>query len=200
MALIVCPRCGKRISDKAPACIQCGYRLKKIPIRSRVANNSKASNFQKNQRALEHKTKLETNKKAHNLIAEIPLTNESKNKIVTLFEQGGSISVLTTAEFINEYFEAAKRGNSLNPQLGNILVNMLQWMMKDTAHAQECLEQAALYRNVYRESFSKLCSSMIEYFNSHELEVAISWLDEFAKTQDSEYEAMLRRRGTPAPF
>ena len=27
MALIVCPECGKEISDKAPACIHCGYPL-----------------------------------------------------------------------------------------------------------------------------------------------------------------------------
>lgn len=25
MALIKCPECGKEISDKAPACIHCGY-------------------------------------------------------------------------------------------------------------------------------------------------------------------------------
>ena len=25
MALINCPECGKEISDKAPACIHCGY-------------------------------------------------------------------------------------------------------------------------------------------------------------------------------
>lgn len=30
MALIVCPECGKEISDKAEACIHCGYPMKKI--------------------------------------------------------------------------------------------------------------------------------------------------------------------------
>ena len=30
MALINCPECGKEISDKAPACIHCGYPLDKI--------------------------------------------------------------------------------------------------------------------------------------------------------------------------
>ena len=29
MALITCPECGKEISDKAPACIHCGYPIKK---------------------------------------------------------------------------------------------------------------------------------------------------------------------------
>lgn len=29
MALIKCPECGKEISDRAMACIQCGYPLKK---------------------------------------------------------------------------------------------------------------------------------------------------------------------------
>ena len=33
MALIKCPECGKEISDKAPACIHCGYPL------STTANN-----------------------------------------------------------------------------------------------------------------------------------------------------------------
>lgn len=31
MALIKCPECGKKVSDKAPACIQCGYPLKSAP-------------------------------------------------------------------------------------------------------------------------------------------------------------------------
>ena len=25
MALIICPECGKEVSDKAPACIHCGF-------------------------------------------------------------------------------------------------------------------------------------------------------------------------------
>ena len=35
MALIKCPECGKEISDKAPACIHCGYPLS-------LLNNEKA--------------------------------------------------------------------------------------------------------------------------------------------------------------
>lgn len=31
MALIKCPECGKEISDKASACIHCGYPLQKLP-------------------------------------------------------------------------------------------------------------------------------------------------------------------------
>ena len=27
MALISCPECGKEVSDRAPACIHCGYPL-----------------------------------------------------------------------------------------------------------------------------------------------------------------------------
>ena len=34
MALIICPECGKQISDKAPACIHCGY-----PLTETIANN-----------------------------------------------------------------------------------------------------------------------------------------------------------------
>lgn len=30
MALIKCPECGKEISDKAPACIHCGYPMEEI--------------------------------------------------------------------------------------------------------------------------------------------------------------------------
>ncbi len=30
MALIKCPECGKDISDKAPACIHCGYPLSEL--------------------------------------------------------------------------------------------------------------------------------------------------------------------------
>ena len=31
MALIKCPECGKEVSDKAPACIHCGFPLEKSP-------------------------------------------------------------------------------------------------------------------------------------------------------------------------
>ncbi len=30
MALIKCPECGKEISDKAPACIHCGFPLESV--------------------------------------------------------------------------------------------------------------------------------------------------------------------------
>ena len=30
MALIKCPECGKEVSDKAPACIHCGFPLNNI--------------------------------------------------------------------------------------------------------------------------------------------------------------------------
>ena len=30
MALIICPECGQKISDKSPACIHCGYPLQEI--------------------------------------------------------------------------------------------------------------------------------------------------------------------------
>ena len=35
MALIKCPECGKEVSDKAPACIHCGY-----PLSIKYTNNS----------------------------------------------------------------------------------------------------------------------------------------------------------------
>lgn len=42
MALIICPECGKQISDKAPACIHCGYPLQaQIPVTTATASNSK---------------------------------------------------------------------------------------------------------------------------------------------------------------
>lgn len=34
MALIKCPECGKEISDKAPACIHCGYPLRELKSES----------------------------------------------------------------------------------------------------------------------------------------------------------------------
>lgn len=43
MALINCPECGKEISDKAKACIHCGYPLEdvKISIRNESVDGSK---------------------------------------------------------------------------------------------------------------------------------------------------------------
>ena len=38
MALIKCPECGKEISDKAPACIHCGYPLDLIDEKRDEAN------------------------------------------------------------------------------------------------------------------------------------------------------------------
>ena len=32
MALIKCPECGKEVSDKAPACIHCGFPLNNIQL------------------------------------------------------------------------------------------------------------------------------------------------------------------------
>lgn len=44
MALIKCPECGKEISDKAPACIHCGYPLKKeAAAHSPAADNGSGS-------------------------------------------------------------------------------------------------------------------------------------------------------------
>ena len=45
MALITCPECGKQISDKAPACIHCGYPLQEQPPINNTA--SSASNSKK---------------------------------------------------------------------------------------------------------------------------------------------------------
>lgn len=42
MALITCPECGKQISDKAPACIHCGYPLQEQPpVTTAAVSNSK---------------------------------------------------------------------------------------------------------------------------------------------------------------
>lgn len=40
MALIACPECGKQISDKAPACIHCGYPLQEQPSTVPIINSS----------------------------------------------------------------------------------------------------------------------------------------------------------------
>lgn len=41
MALINCPECGKQISDKAPACIHCGYPIQTEQVISTSISNSK---------------------------------------------------------------------------------------------------------------------------------------------------------------
>lgn len=42
MALITCPECGKQISDKAPACIHCGYPMQEQPpVTTATVSNSK---------------------------------------------------------------------------------------------------------------------------------------------------------------
>ena len=41
MALINCPECGKQISDKAPACIHCGYPIQTEQTVSTSISNSK---------------------------------------------------------------------------------------------------------------------------------------------------------------
>lgn len=44
MAIINCPECGKEISDKAPACPNCGHPLKKAdPVKSGPAQSAKKS-------------------------------------------------------------------------------------------------------------------------------------------------------------
>lgn len=40
MALIECPECGGKVSDKAPACIHCGYPLNSAQEQNRVDANS----------------------------------------------------------------------------------------------------------------------------------------------------------------
>lgn len=40
MALIKCPECGKEISDKAPACIHCGYPLQEQPFERAESSTS----------------------------------------------------------------------------------------------------------------------------------------------------------------
>lgn len=39
MALIKCPECGKEISDKAPACIHCGFPLEQQSITEKAVND-----------------------------------------------------------------------------------------------------------------------------------------------------------------
>ena len=36
MALITCPECGKQISDKAPACIHCGFPLELLSDKQEI--------------------------------------------------------------------------------------------------------------------------------------------------------------------
>lgn len=47
MALITCPECGKQISDKAPACIHCGYPLQQeqqtVPTTAAVSISKKVA-------------------------------------------------------------------------------------------------------------------------------------------------------------
>ena len=38
MALIRCPECGKEVSDKAPACVHCGYPLQKGEGKCNIIN------------------------------------------------------------------------------------------------------------------------------------------------------------------
>jgi len=42
MALITCPECGKQISDKAPACIHCGY-----PMQEKQTTPARASTYKR---------------------------------------------------------------------------------------------------------------------------------------------------------
>ena len=46
MALIKCPECGKEISDKAVACVNCGY-----PIREFLSDNQEAVSDEVNESA-----------------------------------------------------------------------------------------------------------------------------------------------------
>lgn len=52
MALINCPECGKEISDKAPACIHCGF-----PIENVVVNNSMDDKVKIQDELLDNKNK-----------------------------------------------------------------------------------------------------------------------------------------------
>lgn len=41
MALIKCPECGKEVSDRAPACIHCGFPLQRVQIETIIAEDTK---------------------------------------------------------------------------------------------------------------------------------------------------------------
>lgn len=47
MALIKCPECGKEVSDKAPACIHCGYPLQESQPREIIWNGRDVTDIEK---------------------------------------------------------------------------------------------------------------------------------------------------------
>ena len=47
MALIKCPECGREISNKAPACIHCGYPLQESQPQEIIWNGKDVSDIEK---------------------------------------------------------------------------------------------------------------------------------------------------------
>lgn len=47
MALIKCPECGGQVSDKAPACIHCGYPLQENQPQEIIWNGKDVSDIEK---------------------------------------------------------------------------------------------------------------------------------------------------------
>ena len=59
MALIKCPECGKEISDKAPACIYCGYPLSLVSsTQNESAVESEQGHAEKNAKPKEYSFKI----------------------------------------------------------------------------------------------------------------------------------------------
>lgn len=55
MALIICPECGRQVSDRAAACPQCGYPISTAPMAQENTNQGKSKDLMLARRAFEEK-------------------------------------------------------------------------------------------------------------------------------------------------
>lgn len=108
MALIKCPECGKEISDKAPACIHCGYPLSSTDIPTATEAPTKCED-----------TILYINDKEYDTAELLPLI-KSNQKIVAIQKLTTNIKVgLADAKDIVDTLE--KTGHVPNRYMQNLI-------------------------------------------------------------------------------
>lgn len=90
MAIIKCPECGKEVSDRAPACVHCGFPLQGVQVETIIAEDAK-----------ENKTEV----KEQEIIEEV----QNPNKLVVHEETKEEIKTETPEEAAQRQKETIKQ-------------------------------------------------------------------------------------------
>lgn len=74
MALIICPECGRQISDQAPACIHCGYPLSKKSKNALCSIDGKTFDFSEMLEIYHNQGRIQSVRRFNEIMAEIENT------------------------------------------------------------------------------------------------------------------------------